>query len=504
MNIRNLWGKKKAKKWVAITLTASSLALLPALGALATTNATKSKTDPNTQLSSAIKTVYHVYVGNQMVGTVDNRALVTTLVNDDLNKAKANSPHSTFMVSPSVTTISEKTFDPSFNNQSATTALKDSIKVVPAAVSIVIDGKPVATVQNQSEAKQAIESFAQQFVSKNVAQNMLNQTLSSDTSNQSTTASKGTYSILEVSKPAGDVSLKQTVTFEKVPADSSTIIGNVNQVVQRLTKGDLVKDTYKVKSGDVLGSIASQFGLKLSDLLTLNPSLKDTSVLKIGQDVVVKKPQAFLDLQVKKKVSHTETISFPKKIKQTDTMYKGQKKVLQQGKAGQKRVTYEETITNGSVTTKSVLGEKILSNATTEIVEQGTKVISSRGTGIFQWPTHGGVITSPFGPRWGRFHKGIDIAGVSDHTIMAADNGVVVSAGWNSGGYGNRIVINHNNGFETTYNHLSQIDVHQGQVVRKGEAIGVMGETGDATGVHLHFEVYKNGQLMNPSNFVHR
>lgn len=98
-------------------------------------------------------------------------------------------------------------------------------------------------------------------------------------------------------------------------------------------------------------------------------------------------------------------------------------------------------------------------------------------------------------------HKGIDIAGPSNRTIKAADNGVVVSAG-RDGTYGNKVVVNHNNGMKTIYAHLSSISVKVGQTVEKGSKLGVMGSTGRSTGIHLHFEVYKNGALQNPMDYL--
>ena len=81
----------------------------------------------------------------------------------------------------------------------------------------------------------------------------------------------------------------------------------------------------------------------------------------------------------------------------------------------------------------------------------------SRGTGSFLWPAVGGYVSSQMGARWGRVHQGIDIARPSSRTIVAADNGVVTTVGWH-GTYGNRIVIKHNNGYETLYAHLSSIE----------------------------------------------
>lgn len=126
------------------------------------------------------------------------------------------------------------------------------------------------------------------------------------------------------------------------------------------------------------------------------------------------------------------------------------------------------------------------------------------GSGIFQWPTQGGYISSYMGNRNGRLHRGIDIARRDFSTrppIYAADAGTVESAGY-SGSYGNRVVINHHNGYKTLYAHMSSLSVSSGQSVSKGQTLGIMGATGNSTGVHLHFEVTQNGRLVNPTQFL--
>lgn len=125
--------------------------------------------------------------------------------------------------------------------------------------------------------------------------------------------------------------------------------------------------------------------------------------------------------------------------------------------------------------------------------------------GKFAWPTAGGYISSEMGHRWGRQHGGIDIARTDRTTsppIYAAESGVVSSAGFHSGGFGNRIIIDHGNGLSTMYAHLSSIQVSPGQSVSRGSQIGIMGTTGSSTGIHLHFEVHKNGQRQNPRNYL--
>ncbi|MEW8987456.1 MAG: peptidoglycan DD-metalloendopeptidase family protein, partial [Bacillus sp. (in: firmicutes)] len=153
------------------------------------------------------------------------------------------------------------------------------------------------------------------------------------------------------------------------------------------------------------------------------------------------------------------------------------------------------------VVSKQEISSNITKQPVNEVIVKGTKVIPSRGDGSLTWPTVGGYISSPMGYRGGKMHKGIDIARPSNLTIKAADNGRVVSAGWD-GAYGNKITIDHGNGMRTVYAHLSSISVGSGQTVAKGQAIGVMGSTGDSTGVHLHFEVYKGGSLQNPVSYL--
>lgn len=120
------------------------------------------------------------------------------------------------------------------------------------------------------------------------------------------------------------------------------------------------------------------------------------------------------------------------------------------------------------------------------------------GTGQFVWPTAGHISQ---GFSW--YHKAIDIANKNAPDVLAADGGIVVIAGWVAPtAYGNHLVIDHGNGLATLYAHLSQLYVSSGQKVAKGQAIGKMGLTGRATGVHLHFEIRQNGVAQNPLNYL--
>ena len=129
----------------------------------------------------------------------------------------------------------------------------------------------------------------------------------------------------------------------------------------------------------------------------------------------------------------------------------------------------------------------------------GPKENPFAATGSFAQPTQG-VLTSEFGFRWGRQHNGIDIGNDTGTEILAADSGRVVYAGWTEG-YGNYVLIDHGNGFETAYAHCDELAVAEGDCVMQGEKIAYMGSTGNSTGPHLHFEIKRDGIFQDPMEY---
>ena len=113
-----------------------------------------------------------------------------------------------------------------------------------------------------------------------------------------------------------------------------------------------------------------------------------------------------------------------------------------------------------------------------------------------------GRVTSKFGYRWGRMHKGIDIDLVTGDPVVAAFDGVVRISKYNHGGFGHYVMIRHYNGLETIYGHLSKRLVECNQTVRAGELIGLGGNTGRSTGSHLHFETRFKGKAFDPTKII--
>jgi len=121
------------------------------------------------------------------------------------------------------------------------------------------------------------------------------------------------------------------------------------------------------------------------------------------------------------------------------------------------------------------------------------------GTGTFVWPT---TATHISGYQYSSIHPAIDIGGAIGNAIFASDSGVVVYAGWSNFGYGYMIVIDHGNGWQSAYAHLSAVAVTCGQSVFQGGYIGALGSTGNSSGPHLHFELVYNGAKPNPLDYL--
>ncbi len=131
---------------------------------------------------------------------------------------------------------------------------------------------------------------------------------------------------------------------------------------------------------------------------------------------------------------------------------------------------------------------------------------AARVSGKMMYPSQG-PITSQFGSRfhpvlgYSRFHAGTDFGADTGTPIQAAETGIVIFSGW-YGGYGNAVILDHGGGMTTLYGHASRLNVSEGETVKKGDAIAAIGSTGLSTGPHLHFEVRRNGEPVDPMNYL--
>ncbi len=441
--------------------------------------------------NSLLGTVYHVYLNGERVGAVDDKEQLDKALEAKVESVQKDHKDLELSVGEQVTVVPEKVFRPSAENKETIDTVMEQVEVKASASVLTIEGEEVALLKNEEEAEKVMELLKLEFVSEKDLK-----ALEERQENQESKLPE----LKENESRLLDLTIKEKVSYSDKNVDPKNVV-SVKEAVELIKKGKKQADKYEVQAGDSLGDIAEKHDLSSEELLEMNPDIAMDTLLKVGKVLNVSAKKPYLNIVVKQEVSKNEEVPYEQEVVEDKELPKGETKVKQQGENGEKNVRTITTKENGMTIKTEVTHEETLKEPVKHIVVKGTKVIPSRGSGSLAWPAVGGYISSKMGHRWGKMHKGIDIARPSDRTIKAADNGVVESAGWD-GGYGNKVVINHQNGMKTTYAHLDSISVSVGQTVSRGGKIGVMGTTGQSTGVHLHFEVYQDGKLKDPMQYL--
>ncbi len=279
------------------------------------------------------------------------------------------------------------------------------------------------------------------------------------------------------------------IALLKTPEDALEVLsGNDKEIA-----------TYIVENNDTLWDIARKYDTTVEHILAMNDHISDN--IKKGMKIRVEEAVPKLSVRTVQTVSLTEPIPYKVEKINDSTIYQGRTVVSQKGKDGSAQVLAKITKINGVQVEKDVLESETISEPVKQVEKIGTKKLPpTTGSGTFIRPTMG-TLTSRYGSRWGRKHEGVDFGGSYNSPIKAADGGVVTYAGWMSG-YGNYVVIDHENGYQTAYGHCASLLVKVGDRVTKGQQIAKMGNTGRSTGTHLHFEVRKNGQYVDPLKYI--
>lgn len=214
-----------------------------------------------------------------------------------------------------------------------------------------------------------------------------------------------------------------------------------------------------------------------------------------------------------------ESIEFEEEYVPAPDLYVGETKIESEGHEGTKEVVKKVVKENGRQVEEEILEEEVTKQPEEKVILTGVKNYEGLGGGSGSYdeeglsydenavygklnrPVKGGTLTSEFGQRWGKLHRGLDIALAQGSDIYAADSGTVYFAG-KCGTYGNIVKIDHGNGMQTYYAHCSKLLVSSGQSVSRGERIALVGSTGNSTGPHVHFEVIINKSCVNPIDFI--
>ena len=299
-----------------------------------------------------------------------------------------------------------------------------------------------------------------------------------------------------------EVGFSETVEICESCVDEAEVL-DAATAADLLTGMQAQQQIYKVAAGDTLSVISLNLQMPLDEIIALNEDLEDeNSVIRVGQELLITVPEPALSVLWTETARCEEVYDLPIEYVYNDEWYTNKKVTLTQPSAGYREAVNRITRKNDEVVNTEVLYEEVGIEAVAKVVEAGTIAPPT-----YIKPLSGGRISSTFGrrsaPKKGAstYHKGVDIAVPTGTSVWASSGGTVTRAGW-AGGYGNVICIQHADGKETRYGHLSKIYVKAGQTVRQGQVIAASGSTGVSTGPHLHFEIRIGGGAVNPLKYL--
>lgn len=273
------------------------------------------------------------------------------------------------------------------------------------------------------------------------------------------------------------------------------IYTNEEELTQVLLFGsDKNMSVYTVSKEDTLESVAEANKMNVNELLIANSALRSANALLYeGQQLTVGVMNPLFSMVEEKHVVSDQTISYKTEYVYDNTKMVGEQYVKTQGSNGITRVTQKVKIVNGETINALISGSEEIKPVVNEVIVRGGKRPTIVSAGNWGWPTNiPYIITSNYGWRWGRLHRGVDISGTGyGSPVYAAKPGVVVDVKYHYS-FGYYVTINHQNGYYTRYEHLASLSkyVKEGDYVKMGDTIGDMGNSGASQGTHLHFEIW--------------
>ena len=476
-----------------------------------------------TKISKVPKKVYKVYLQGKSIGLINSKESFENYIDKKQEEIKKTYNVKKVYVPQDLDIVKEITFEENVkSNKEIYESIKDISPFTINGYVIKIKGidskdqngniikgeSQTIYVLNKETFTNSIEKTVKSFISPEDYENYANNTQKE---------------IQDTGKIIEDIYIKNNITIKK---DKIPVNQKIYQSEEELSKYLLFgttedQSTYVIQDGDTIPDVAFNNKISIEEFLIANPDLQDEkSLLSPGQIVTlgILKPQFSL-------VEEDHVVVREEKNYSTETRYDNQKlvgyqEVIQKGEKGENKVTQKIQKINGEIVNTVSTNTEVIKEPITEIIVKGGKqssyskyydsgygtVIATKGQ--WGWPASCSTVSSGFGWRWGVLHDGIDIAGCGyGSNIFAAQSGTVVvsSSKVDNGQY---IVIDHHNGYYSMYAHLCVgcRYVNAGDYVEKGQVIGGMGQTGAATGVHLHYAIwkgypYRGGVALNALNF---
>ena len=306
-----------------------------------------------------------------------------------------------------------------------------------------------------------------------------------------------------------DLYFEEKVEIKKVLKNASILkkIKTPEDGLEFILKGTDEERKHKIEKGENYWVLAEEYGISVDNLIKANPDIKPER-LQIGQEVSLIVPEPLINVCTVENVIYDQKIEFDVVYEDNSSLYKDEYRIKNYGIYGSKEITAELVKRDGKELGKVILDESIVSEPVTKVVYKGTKNPPPRiGTGTFSKPLNRGTITSGYGSRYHpvyriyKKHSGVDIAAPYGTPVLASDGGKVIFAGWKSG-YGKCVIVDHGGNLSSLYAHMSSINVSVGEKIYKGKTVGKVGSTGTSTGNHVHFEIRKLGNDVNPSSYI--
>ena len=360
------------------------------------------------------------------------------------------------------------------------------------ACGIYVDNKFIGSVKNESDASSVFKSYITAYCRSNG---------------------------INPDNPQVILDLVEKVSYIQGLYSEKTLIDSDDLREYLLTHSKSEISKYTVTKSDTAESICSANNISTEQFYAINPNLSDGEKIKKGESVNIIRSIPFINVTVSKTETETKKIGYKTIEIKTDSLYQGITKVINPGIDGEKQVVTLITYVDGKKVSEKEISSVVTKEAVDKKVYVGTKPVPNNVTiygtqsGAFIWPTVGAnTVTSGFGYRYifggSSFHRGVDIAGpgAAGRPVVASALGVVEKVTSSNTGYGYSVVINHGNGIKTRYAHCQagSICVKVGQSVVQGQMIAKVGNTGNSTGPHLHFEIIYNGSYSNPLKYLTR
>lgn len=466
----------------------------------------------NNSQSNVPISAYRVYLEGKSIGLIKSKDELNDYINVQQEKVKNKYKVDKVYIPNEIDVVKELTYD---NKLDSVVDIYNKINAIsPFTVrgyQVTIDRTNTTTYENddnvKDENKQNIIKI--NVINKEIFTEAVDEVILSFVDsdqykafvNQEKLELQGTGELVENIYIEDDILIKEA----NLPVNEMIYMDTLSLTKYLIFGNNKSDSKYIVKSGDSIDKIADNNSMSVNELLIANTDLtSETSLLYVGQEISIGSVDPVFTTIVEKHVVEDQVVKYKTTYEYNNNMYQGQTKTKQEGSNGLNRVTQKIKMINGEIAQAYIVSSEELVPVVNKIVERGGKQVK-RGDGEWSWPTNFPyIISSRFGWRWGRLHRGVDICGTGRGSpIYAARDGVIAAISYNSS-MGYYVMIKHDNGYYTQYGHMQNINgndksgssgsatkyITVGQRVRAHDVIGEMGSSGGSTGVHLHFEIW--------------